>query len=163
MHGLDCDPKALKKYPDFQDMVLAIVNGKRYSEMKQRSIERVQDYGYLCDETNEATFLCTVLPLIIKLDRMVKVEHKEPAGNSLELAGDGDSVVQDPEPRRPYGSRDWLEDGIFAVVDQDFRKDSLPHCFADKDLAWTMKKVVGMTTPRPDCCYGLKTNWICGP
>ena len=163
MHGLYCDPKALKKYPDFGNMVLDILNGKRHSEMKQKSIERVQHYGYLCDETNEATFLATVLPLIIKVDRTVKLEHKEPAVNSLELAGDGDSVVQDPEPRRPYGSRDWLEDGIFAVVDQDLRKECLPHCFADKDLARTMKKVDGMTTPRPDRCYGLEANWIRGP
>ena len=162
MHGIYCDPKALKKYPDFANMISDIVNGNRHSEMKQKSIERVQHYGHLCGETNEATFLATVVPLIIKVDRTVKFEHTEPSGNSLELAGDGDSVVQDPEPRRPYGSRDWLEDGIFAVVDQDFRKDCLPHCFADKDLARKMKKVDGMTTPRPDRCYGLEPNWIRG-
>ena len=163
MHGLLYDPKALKKYPEFHGTVLDIVNGERYSEMKQRSIERVQHYGYLCDETNEATFLHTILPLILKVDRTVKLEQNEPAGNSLELAGDGDGVVQDPQPGRVYGSRDWREDGIFAVVDQDFRKDSLPHCFADEDLARIMKKVDGMTTPRPDRCYGLAANWIRGP
>ena len=163
MHGLLYDPKALKKYPEFHGMVLDIVDGERYSEMKQRSIERVQHYGYLCDETNEATFLHTILPLILKVDRTVKLEQNKATENSLELAGDGDSVVQDPQPGHVYGSRDWCEDGIFAVVDQDFRKDSLPHCFADEDLARIMKKVDGMTTPRPDRCYGLAANWIRGP
>ena len=163
MHRLFYDPKALKKYPTFEKMILDILNGERHSQMKAKSIERIQQCGYDCDETNETTFLQTMLPLIIKLDRTVELEQNEPPGSSLELAGDGYMVVKDPQPGHVYGSRDWRDDGVFAVMDQDLRKDSVPNSFPDEILAQAMKKIDGMTTPRPDRCYGLRANWIPKP
>lgn len=163
MHRLYCDHKALGKYREFRDMVFEIVNGDQYSAMKPKSVGRVQHFSRLCEETNEATYLQNILPLIIKIDRTVKLEQDEPTGNSPEMNWDRDSVEPDPEPGDVYGSRDWSEDGIFAVMDQEFRKDILPHCYGDEWLARSMKKVDGMTTPRPDRCYGLEPDWIPGP
>ena len=163
MHGLFCDPKALKKYPEFHDMVLEIVNGGRYSEMKQRSVDRFQHYSHFAEDLNEATFLESLLPLMIKEDRTVKLEQNDPGGAPLELAGHGDGVMQDSQPGHAYGSRDWFDDGVFAVSLQEFREDLLPHLdehLADEHLAQMRKKADGMLAPKPRRCYGLLRGWI---
>ena len=56
-------------------------------------------------------------------------------------------------------SRDWIDDGVYAVSDQDFRNDLLTHRYVDEQLAQTLKKDDSMLTPRPDRCYGLLPGW----
>lgn len=161
MHGLKCDDQALAKYPAFGKMVSDIALSKRHSEMKPESVQRVEKYSRICEGANEATFLNSMLPLIIKANRMVELENHGQTEHSLEMSGDGDMVnVVNPQPRVLYGSRDWVDDGVWAVSDQDFRNDLLPNRYVDEQLAQMMKKDDSMLTPRPDRCYGLLPDWI---
>ena len=146
MHGLFYDPKALEKYPEFHNMVLEIVNGGRYSEMKQRSVGLFQCHSHFAENLNEATFLESLLPLMIKEDRTVKLEQNDPGGAPLELAGHGDGVMQNSQPDHVYGSRDWFNDGVFAVSLQEFREDLLPHL--DEHLADEHVLRRSLTCPR---------------
>ena len=161
MHGLKCDDQALAKYPAFEKMVSDIALSKRHSEMKPESVQRVEKFSRICEGANEATFLNSMLPLIIKANRTVELENHGPTEHSMEMSGDGDMVdVLNPQPGVVYGSRDWIDDGVWAVSDQDFRNDLLPNRYIDEQLAQMMKKDDSMLTPRPDRCYGLLPNWI---
>ncbi len=161
MHGLKCDHQALGKYPEFEKMGSDIALSKRHSEMKPESAQRIQRYSQICEEANEATFLNTLLPLINKANRTVEFENHGPTEHLLEMSGDGDMAeVLNPQPGVMYGSRDWIDDGVYAVSDQDFRNDLLPHRYVDEQLAQTLKKDDSMLTPRPDRCYGLLPGWI---
>lgn len=164
MHGLKCEDDALARYPDFEKMVSDIALSKRHSEMKPESIQLFEKYNKICQAANEATFLDAMLPLIVKTNRTVKEENHGLTEQSLQMSGDGDTVgVPDPQPRVVYGSRHWVDDGVWAVSDQDFRKDLLPHHYDDDQLAQAMKKDDSMLTPRPDRCYGLVADWISVP
>ena len=103
----------------------------------------------------------SLLPLLIKEDRTVKLEQKELGRTPLELAGNGDGAMQDPQPGPVYGSRDWWDDGVFAVSLQEFREDLLPHRYlADDPLAQMRKKADGMLTPKPRRYYGLLQRFL---
>ena len=161
MHGLKCDQQALGKYPEFEKMIFDITSQERHSEMKLKSVQRVEKRSLVLEEENEATFLNNLLPLIIKEERTAEVENNGPNSHSLEMGGDGNMVeVLNPKPGVIYGSRDWFDDGVHAVTDHDFRKDLLPHGYVDELVAQMLKKDDNMLTPRPDRCYGLLRNWI---
>ena len=161
MHGLKCDYQALGKYSKFKKMIFDITSSERHSEMKLKSVRRVEKRSLVLEEENEATFLNSLLPLIIKEERTAELENHGPTSHSLEMSGDGDMVdVLNPQPGVVYGSRDWFDDGVHAVTDHDFRKDLLPHGYIDELVAQMLKKDDNMLTPRPDRCYGLLRNWI---
>ena len=153
MHGIKHEDNALAKYPEFKKMVSDIALSKRHSEMKPESVRRIEKYSQICQAGNEATFLDSMLPLIMKATRTVE--------QSLQMSGDGDMVgVPNPQPGVVYASRDWVDDGVWTVSDQDFRRDLLPNHYVDEQVAQAMKKDDNMLTPRPDRCYGLLPDWI---
>ena len=161
MHGLKCDNKALARYPEFEKKVLGIAKSERHSEMKPESAKLIQQHSDILEDDNEATFLGTLLPLIIKTKRTVELESHGLAEHLPEMSGKGNTLeVLDPQPGVVYGCRNWVDDGIHAVFDRDFRNGLLPHRYVDEELAQAMKKDDSMLTPRPDRCYGLLKDWI---
>lgn len=165
MHGLKCDDnKALARYPEFEKKIMGIVNSERHSEMKPESAKLVQQAGEILEHDNEATFLGTLLPLIIKPKRIVDLASHEPAENLPEMSAKGSTFeVVNPQPDVVYGCRTWIDDGVHAVFDRDFRTGLLPHHYIDEQLAHEMRKDDNMLTPRPDRCYGLLKEWITVP
>lgn len=162
MHGLKWgDNNALARYPEFEKKVLGIAREERHSEMKPESAKHIQQHSDILEDDNEATFLGTLLPLIIKTNRTVELESHGPAEHLPETSGKGNTVeVLNPQPGAIYGCRNWVDDGVYAVFDHDFREDLLPHRYVDEQLAQAMKKDDSMLTPRPDRCYGLLKDWI---
>lgn len=161
MHGLKCDYQALGRYPKFKQMILDIVSSGRHSEMKLKSVERIEKISPVLEEANEATYMNNLLPLIIKKERIAERKNDGSTSHSGEMSGDEDIVeVLNPKPGMVYRSRDWFDDGVYAVTDHDFRKDLLPHGYVDEQVAQMLKKDDNMLTPRPDRCYGLLRNWI---
>ena len=160
-HGLKCDFKALGRYPEFEKMIFDIVRSDRHSKIKPKSVKRVQKKSMVLEEDSEATFLNSLLPLLIKEDRIVGREKHGSSSQSLEPSEDEDIVeVFNPQSGVVYGSRDWFDDGVHAVIDHDFRQDILPHRYADKLVTQMLRKDDNMLTPRPDRCYGLLRNWV---
>ncbi|KAK0506854.1 hypothetical protein JMJ35_010708 [Cladonia borealis] len=161
MHGLKCDYQALGRYPNFRQRILEIISSERHSEMKLKSVERIEKISPVLEEENEATYMNNLLPLIIKKERIAGRKNDGSTSHSGEMSGDEDIVeVLNPEPGVVYRSRDWFDDGVYAVTDHDFRKDLLPHGYIDEQVAQMLKKDDNMLTPRPDRCYGLLRNWI---
>ena len=160
-HGLKCDYQALGKYPRFKEMIFDIVSSERHSEMKPKSVKRIEKISPVLEEANEATFMNNLLPLIIKKERIAGRKNDGSTSLSGNMSEDEDLVeVPNPEPGFVYRSRDWFDDGVYAVTDHDFRKDLLPHGYVDEQVAQMLKKDDNMLTPRPDRCYGLLRNWI---
>ena len=132
--------------------------------MKSKSLRGIQKISQICERMNEATFMGSLLPLIIKVDRTVEIDVNNATAQELKLIEDGNSVeVAKPTPGMVYASKEWFDDGVFAVMDQDFRHDLLPHRYIDQQLAAAMRKDDSMLTPRPDRCYGLVTDLIPTP
>ena len=161
MHGLKCDYNALGRYPEFEKKVFGIVKSERHSQMKPVSAKHIRQQGNILEDDNEATFLGTLLPLIIKTNRITELENHGLAGQFPEMSGNETTVeVLNPQPGVLYGCRNWVNDGVHAVFDRDFRNNLLPHRYVDEQVAEALKKDDNMLTPRPDRCYGLLKQWI---
>lgn len=155
-HGLLCNHANFTstKYSHFKKDVMAIINGKRASAMKQESAEKVARRVEYYERLPEATFLYNFIPILLgfgyTLDNVTKNFTDD---DKATLARQG----------KIY--RDFMDDEkIVSALNQDFVKHLLPYKYTDLDpeyeaeITKALAKTPGMTTPKPDYTFGLRTD-----
>ena len=157
----------LQKYPNLSLIVDNIVNSDRLSVMKPESAARFLKQHVYYEDQSEETLLLHLVPLILKREHMRKVSHSDQvtlvADTSLRqgsqvTTGDGSAAMDLDE----WTSSEWFDDGLCVSKSCDFRRGLLPTNYGDEDfepeIAKALAKFDGMTNPRPDFCYGLRTD-----
>ena len=184
-HGIVCDDgKELERYPHFKQAVENIICSDRGSAMKLESVRRINERREYCRDESEDTILHHLLPLILKSERtrelrpgekvqeevfmtQRQVEEQAESQNSAQNADATRAQLQLLEQEQEieqqvWVSREWFSDGVFVSRSSDLRGGLLPTQYEDDDfepeLAKLLAKGDGMTTPRPDFCYGLRKD-----
>lgn len=161
-HGLYQNSKNLKDYPSFEKAVRDIIGTERYSDMQASSAENIIAQREYYAHRNEDTVLQNLIPLIIKSQYLAEVKAQNPVSLAEALrptlpAGGEDAESRDIKRCVP---RFWFADGVDVAVNEEFRRTFLPTRYDDEtfgaELAKALKKVDGMTNPKPDYCYGIR-------
>ena len=157
----------LQKHPDLSRIVDNIVNSDRQSVMKPESAARFLKQHVYYEDQSEETLLLHLVPLILKRDHMRKVSPGDQitsAANTapregLEVTTADVTAAMDPDE---WTSSEWFDDWLCVSKSCDFRRGLLPTHYGDEDfepeIAKALAKFDGMTNPRPDFCYGLRTD-----
>ena len=155
-HGLYIDKRLLKKpeHARFRQVVNAITNSTDSSAMKSDSIQRLKKRIQSAETYDEATVLGTILPGIIRSDRILshsKVPVEELGLSNMLLATD----------------EDFEESGMDIVFDQKITRDIMPNLFLNiafgEDAAQAQQVNLGIKCPKPDRVYGLTRNAYAWP
>lgn len=152
----DLDP-----YPEFRSMVKNVLYSERGSTMKPESARRIIEHRQYYQNANEDTILQNIIPLIIKKDYMRNLGLESEA--AMENAEDRGTRSDEEQE---WVSREWFADGVATTMNRDFLRTLLPDQYyagLDADEVKLLAKEDGMTTPRPDYCYGLRTDRFIAP
>ncbi|KAG0653112.1 hypothetical protein D0Z07_9391 [Hyphodiscus hymeniophilus] len=133
LFGPETSEPILQSLPDFQEHILAIVNGGRASAMKPESRTKFRRDFNDVKSRNEATLHERIMPHLIKDGRTV--------------FGEGAEDVY----------REFREDGLDRNVDADFSTGSVPiprlHA-SEKNL----ERMFGVKNPKPDYTFGFRPS-----
>ena len=133
------DKTAYLDFHQFKEAVEKVKTSTRSSGVKaaseKRFREQLQEYQY----DNEDTLLNEILPLIIKRDHDVDTQtHGE-----------------------------WWSEGLKVNTNREFKRTFLPNCHDGQghgaEIAKLLKKVDGMTNPKPDRTYGVRPSFLPSP
>ena len=162
-HGMLIGPRReLDRYPEFKSMVEDIFHSERGSTMKPESARWLVEHRDYYQDANEDTIFQNIIPLILKKDYMrnlaLEVEEAKTLEKAMKNAAD---QGQRTDEELQWVSRERFADGVATTINRDFRRTLLPdQCYAglDADVVKFLAKEDGMTNPRPDFCYGLRTD-----
>ena len=141
--------KLFDSFPEFKAHVRRVVNEERPSGAKKDSVEKLQEKQEYCQDANEDTILFNLLHLIAKESRQVAKEATVQDGS-------------DQDREKSYEVREFWSDGVVVQVNRLFRNTTLPNAYLQsgllEDIAKALAKQDGMTQPKPDYTYGIKTD-----
>ena len=157
----------LNRYPEFRSMVDNILHSERGSTMKPESARRIIEHQQYYFDSNENTILYNIIPLILKKDYMRNLGLESEAAKTAEKAvtNTEDRGTQSDEEQE-WVSREWFDDGVATTINRDCRRTLLPvqgYGGLDVNVVKLLAKENGMTNPRPDFCYGLRTDKLTVP
>ena len=148
------------KYPDFQVLVMKIIEVDRDSAMKPGSAKDICNNVAFYGTVNEDSFLTEVLPLLVKKTYGVPANPRQQKTNLADQTV-GESYVdvaeKDLRDGQQYAAKNWFDEGVVTITSREFVKDFLPFPF-DAELIKELKKQDDMTNGKPDRCYGLRPN-----
>ena len=158
----DLDP-----YPEFRSMVEGVLHSGRGSTMKPESAKRVIEHHQYYYNANESSVLQNIIPLIMKKEYMRYVNSESEAAETAEKAVENTEDRGTPsDEEQQWVSREWFSDGVATTMNRDFRRTLFPnqgYAELDPDVVKFLAKEDGMTTPRPDYCFGLRTDRLTVP
>ena len=148
-------------------MVEDVLHSERGSTMKPESARRIIENQQYYNNSTENTVLYNIIPLILKKDYMRNLGLESEAAKTAEKAvkNTEDRGTQSDE-KQEWVSREWFSDGVATAKDPDFLRTLLPvqgYAGLDADVVKLLAKQDGMTNPRPDYCYGLRTDKLTVP
>ena len=133
------DKPAYQSFDRFKEAVEKVKTSNRLSGVKAASETRYREHLNEYQYDNEDTLLNEILPLIIKRDHGVETEsHGE-----------------------------WWSEGLKVNTNREFKRTLLPNCHDGRgdgaEIAKLLKKVDGMTNPKPDRTYGVRPTFLPSP
>ena len=103
-HRLLQENNAFKQYPNFNKKVMDIIQGERFSEMKRRSVTKLEVAFTDYSDLEEDTFLNAIIPLVIKESHVIEKSIPKTFNEAL-MIGNEETEVKHPKPGVTYLAR----------------------------------------------------------